>query len=77
MRSPFPTGGSAGSYPLRVIPHFPESPHNQFLSGVPEPIPWRHEMQEFKSRLVVLAVVAAAAVAAVLGNYGWIVKLPK
>jgi hypothetical protein len=32
-------------------------------------------MQEFKSRLVVLAVVAAAAVAAVLGNYGWI-KLP-
>jgi hypothetical protein len=28
-------------------------------------------MQEFKSRIVVLAVVAAAAVAAVLGNYGW------
>ena len=33
-------------------------------------------MLEFKSRIVVLAVVAAAAVAAVLGNYGWIVKLP-
>ena len=32
-------------------------------------------MQEFKSRIVVLGVVAAAAVAAVLGNYGWI-KLP-
>ncbi len=31
-------------------------------------------MLEFKSRIVVLAVVAAAAVAAVLGNYGWIVK---
>ncbi len=29
-------------------------------------------MLEFKSRIVVLAVVAAAAVAAVLGNYGWI-----
>lgn len=29
-------------------------------------------MLEFKSRLVVLAVVAAAAVASVLGNYGWI-----
>ena len=28
-------------------------------------------MLELKSRLVVLAVVAAAAVAAVLGNYGW------
>jgi hypothetical protein len=26
----------------------------------------------FKSRLVALGVVAAAAVAAVLGNYGWI-----
>jgi hypothetical protein len=32
-------------------------------------------MLELKSRLVVLAVVAAAAVAAVLGNYGW-VKVP-
>jgi hypothetical protein len=32
-------------------------------------------MLEFKSRLVALAVVAAAAVASVLGNYGWI-KLP-
>jgi hypothetical protein len=29
-------------------------------------------MLEFKSRFVVLAVVAAAAVAAVLGNYGWV-----
>jgi hypothetical protein len=29
-------------------------------------------MLEFKSRLVVLAVVAAAAAASVLGNYGWI-----
>jgi len=29
-------------------------------------------MLELKSRIVVLAVVAAAAVAAVLGNYGWI-----
>jgi hypothetical protein len=28
-------------------------------------------MLEFKSRLVVLTVVAAAAVATVLGNYGW------
>jgi len=28
-------------------------------------------MLQFKSRIVVLAVVAAAAVAAVLGNYGW------
>ena len=42
------------------------------LPGVLEPIPWRKEMLEFKSRFVVLAVVAAAAVAAVLGNYGWI-----
>ena len=32
-------------------------------------------MQVLKSRLVVLTVVAAAAVAAVLGNYGW-VKVP-
>jgi hypothetical protein len=31
-------------------------------------------MLEFKSRIVVLAVVAAAAVAAVLGNYGWLAK---
>jgi hypothetical protein len=29
-------------------------------------------MLELKSRIVVLGVVAAAAVAAVLGNYGWI-----
>jgi len=29
-------------------------------------------MLEFKSRLVVLGVVAAAAVASVLGNYGWV-----
>jgi len=29
-----------------------------------------------KSRIVVLAVVAAAAVAAVLGNYGWIQRVP-
>jgi hypothetical protein len=29
-------------------------------------------MLEFKSRFVVLAVVAAAAVASVLGNYGWV-----
>jgi hypothetical protein len=33
-------------------------------------------MLQVKSRFVVLAVVAAAAVAAVLGNYGWIVRLP-
>jgi hypothetical protein len=33
-------------------------------------------MLQVKSRFVVLAVVAAAAVAAVLGNYGWILKLP-
>lgn len=32
-------------------------------------------MLELKSRIVVLGVVAAAAVAAVLGNYGWI-KMP-
>ena len=33
-------------------------------------------MLEFKSRIVVLAVVAAAAVAAVLGNnYGWMPTL--
>jgi hypothetical protein len=32
-------------------------------------------MQEFKSRLVVLGVVAAAAVATVLGNYGWVKPL--
>lgn len=42
------------------------------LLGVLESIPWRNEMLELKSRIVVLAVVAAAAVAAVLGNYGWI-----
>ncbi len=29
-------------------------------------------MLEIKSRFVVLAVVAAAAVATVLGNYGWV-----
>jgi hypothetical protein len=29
-------------------------------------------MLELKSRFVVLAVVAAAAVATVLGNYGWV-----
>jgi hypothetical protein len=34
-------------------------------------LPWRSEMLEFKSRIVVLAVVAAAAVASVLANYGW------
>ena len=45
------------------------------VAGVLELIPWRKEMLELKSRLVVLAVVAAAAVAAVLGNYGW-VKVP-
>ena len=28
-------------------------------------------MLELKSRIVVLGVIAAAAVAAVLGNYGW------
>jgi hypothetical protein len=33
-------------------------------------------MLQVKSQIVVLAVVAAAAVAAVLGNYGWIVKFP-
>ncbi len=30
-------------------------------------------MLAIKSRFVVLAVVAAAAVASVLGNYGWVV----
>jgi hypothetical protein len=34
-------------------------------------------MSEFKSRLVVLTVVAAAAVATVLGNYGWMPTLHK
>ena len=29
-------------------------------------------MLELKSRLIVLAVVAAAAFAAILGNFGWI-----
>ena len=33
-------------------------------------------MLALKSRLVVLGVVAAAAVAAVLGNYGWGIKIP-
>ncbi len=33
-------------------------------------------MLELKSRFIVLAVVAATAVAAVLGNYGWDIKLP-
>ena len=32
-------------------------------------------MLAIKSRFVVLAVVAAAAVAAVLGNYGWMPTL--
>jgi hypothetical protein len=31
-------------------------------------------MLALKSRVVVLVVVAGAAVAAVLGNYGWVVK---
>jgi hypothetical protein len=31
-------------------------------------------MQAFKSRFVVLAVVAAAAAASVLGNYGWVIR---
>jgi hypothetical protein len=33
-------------------------------------------MLALKSRFVVLGVVAAAAVAAFLGNYGWDIKLP-
>jgi hypothetical protein len=33
-------------------------------------------MLALKSRFVVLAVVAGAAVAAILGNYGWDIKLP-
>lgn len=48
-----------------------ETPTQLFVPGVLDPIPWRKEMLAIKSRFVVLAVVAAAAVAAVLGNYGW------
>ena len=33
-------------------------------------------MLELKSRIVVLAVVAAAAFAAILGNYGWGIMQP-
>ena len=33
-------------------------------------------MLALKSRFVVLGVVAASAVAAVLGNYGWDIKFP-
>ncbi len=52
-----------------------ESPTQLSVPGVLDPIPWRKEMQEFKSRFVVLAVVAAAALATVLGNYGWMPSL--
>jgi hypothetical protein len=45
-----------------------------FLAGVLEPIPWRKVMLKFKSQFVVLGVVAAAAVASILGNYGWIIR---
>ena len=33
-------------------------------------------MLAFKSRFVVLVVVAAAAFAVVLGNYGWGIQIP-
>ena len=33
-------------------------------------------MLALKSRFVVLGVIAAATVAAVLGNYGWVIKNP-
>ena len=48
-----------------------DPPTQLSVAGVLELIPWRQDMQVLKSRLVVLTVVAAAAVAAVLGNYGW------
>ena len=48
-------------------------PTQLFVAGVLDLVPWRQEMLEVKSRFVVLAVVAAAAVATALGNYGWVV----
>src|SRR5581483_7186074 len=68
---PLSTRASGGELPPSGDSSASELISQSVLPGVLEPIPWRREMLELKSRIVVLGVVAAAAVAAVLGNYGW------
>ena len=76
VSAPFPTRGNCGELP----PSGDSSISRMATQSIPlaslYQLPWRIEMLQVKSRIVVLAVVAAAAVAAVLGNYGWLVKHP-